>query len=245
MGCGSGVVECRFLAKAKLLNDRSVSIVTLGSFIFREATFFRKNDLMPTISERQKDATKQGIYEAAVEVLTCEGVSRATMGRVAQQAGISKGSLYNYFKDKDHLLEFVFEKTIEPLHDRIDEIVFSEIGVLDKLHDVFATVLEYLGTRRKLFNFLLSQQALQRFASPQCSHGPLTFARLIEQGVEAGVFRPCDPQFHSTILYGMIKTIGDDYLDSGKQLDVDQVAKELTQFCAVGFAVTTEKESNG
>ncbi|QDU57249.1 TetR/AcrR family transcriptional regulator [Aeoliella mucimassa] len=196
---------------------------------------------MPTISERQKDATKQGIYEAAVEVLTHDGLDRATMSRVAQQAGISKGSLYNYFKDKDHLLEFVFEKTIDPLHEQIMGIVDSNAPVLEKLHGVFVTLLNYLGERRKLFSFLLSQQALQKYITPSCSQGPATFALLIQQGIDDGVFRPCDTNFHATMVYGMLRAISDDYLDAEEPLEVDHIAQQLSQFCAIGFAVSPEK----
>src|SRR5262245_29705846 len=42
--------------------------------------------------------------EAAVQVLTKEGAHRFTMARVAEKAGVSVGSLYQYFPNKAAIL---------------------------------------------------------------------------------------------------------------------------------------------
>ena len=44
------------------------------------------------------------ILEAAVQVLAQEGVQRFTTGRVAEKAGVSVGSLYQYFPNKAAIL---------------------------------------------------------------------------------------------------------------------------------------------
>ncbi len=64
----------------------------------------------PRISARK--SPKQGrseqlvaaILEAAVQVLTDEGARRFTTARVAERAGVSVGSLYQYFPNKESIL---------------------------------------------------------------------------------------------------------------------------------------------
>ncbi|RWC48876.1 MAG: TetR/AcrR family transcriptional regulator [Mesorhizobium sp.] len=64
----------------------------------------------PSISSRkqpkQARATElvAAILEAAVQVLTTEGAQRFTTTRVAEKAGVSVGSLYQYFPNKAALL---------------------------------------------------------------------------------------------------------------------------------------------
>ncbi|TIX00116.1 MAG: TetR/AcrR family transcriptional regulator [Mesorhizobium sp.] len=64
----------------------------------------------PSISSRkqpkQARATElvAAILEAAVQVLTSEGAQRFTTTRVAEKAGVSVGSLYQYFPNKAALL---------------------------------------------------------------------------------------------------------------------------------------------
>lgn len=64
----------------------------------------------PRISARKQP--KQGrseqlvaaILEAAIQVLTDEGARRFTTARVAERAGVSVGSLYQYFPNKESIL---------------------------------------------------------------------------------------------------------------------------------------------
>jgi AcrR family transcriptional regulator len=64
----------------------------------------------PTISLRKKprqarsEASVAVILEAATQVLAKEGASRFTTARVAEKAGVSIGSLYQYFPNKAAIL---------------------------------------------------------------------------------------------------------------------------------------------
>ena len=49
-------------------------------------------------------ATVDAILEAAARVLVKEGFERTTTNRVAEAAGVSVGSLYQYFPNKEAIL---------------------------------------------------------------------------------------------------------------------------------------------
>jgi AcrR family transcriptional regulator len=54
-------------------------------------------------------ATVEAIFEAAIQVLLSHGADRLTTTRVAERAGVSVGTLYQYFPNKQALLYAVFE----------------------------------------------------------------------------------------------------------------------------------------
>src|ERR1700712_2912157 len=64
----------------------------------------------PTISSRKEPRQTRStglvadILEAATRVLAEEGARRFTTARVAERAGVSVGSLYQYFPNKDAIL---------------------------------------------------------------------------------------------------------------------------------------------
>jgi AcrR family transcriptional regulator len=64
----------------------------------------------PVISARKRPRQERSaqlvadILEAAVRVLAREGASRFTTARVAEEAGVSVGSLYQYFPNKEAIL---------------------------------------------------------------------------------------------------------------------------------------------
>jgi AcrR family transcriptional regulator len=53
--------------------------------------------------------TVEAISEATIQVLLSHGVRRLTTTRVAQRAGVSVGTLYQYYPNKQSLLFAVLE----------------------------------------------------------------------------------------------------------------------------------------
>jgi len=58
-------------------------------------------------------ATVEALHIAAIQVLIQESLSRCTTTRIAERAGTSVGSLYQYYPNRDALLAAVLEKHLE------------------------------------------------------------------------------------------------------------------------------------
>lgn len=71
--------------------------------------------LQPRKSPRQKRSavTVEAIYAATIQVLLSVGVSKLTTTRVAERAGVSVGSMYQYYPHKQALLFAVVERQLE------------------------------------------------------------------------------------------------------------------------------------
>lgn len=65
--------------------------------------------------------TVDAIFEATIQVLLAEGVYRLTTTRVAQRAGVSVGTMYQYFPHKQALLYALNERYLDRLADRVEE----------------------------------------------------------------------------------------------------------------------------
>jgi AcrR family transcriptional regulator len=55
------------------------------------------------------------VLEAAAQVLQREGYARATTNRIAEVAGVSVGTIYQYFGDKDEVFELLIRRELEGL----------------------------------------------------------------------------------------------------------------------------------
>jgi AcrR family transcriptional regulator len=73
--------------------------------------------LQPRKSPRQARSavTVEAIYAATIQVLLSEGVSRLTTTRVAERAGVSVGTMYQYYPHKQALLFAVVERQLEKI----------------------------------------------------------------------------------------------------------------------------------
>jgi AcrR family transcriptional regulator len=71
--------------------------------------------------ETEDSAKRRQIIEGARAIFRVLGFDAASMGEIAKAAGVSKGTLYVYFKDKDELFQAIVEK----------ECAFQAEGVFD------------------------------------------------------------------------------------------------------------------
>ncbi|MCD9155186.1 TetR/AcrR family transcriptional regulator [Aeromicrobium duanguangcaii] len=78
--------------------------------------------------QRSRDMV-DGIVDAARDVLVADGYERLTTNRVADRAGVSPGSLYQYFPDKAAIVEEVTSRYV----DRLAEDVVA--ALVDHVHD--------------------------------------------------------------------------------------------------------------
>src|ERR1700690_1398316 len=71
--------------------------------------------------EADDSAKRRQIVEGARTVFLAHGFDAASMGEIAKAAGVSKGTLYVYFKDKEELFKCIVDK----------ECVFQAEGIFD------------------------------------------------------------------------------------------------------------------
>lgn len=79
--------------------------------------------LNPRKSPRQgrSIATVNAIFEATLQVLRTDGPARLNTTRVARRAGVSVGTLYQYFPNKQALLFAALERHLAMLADAIEQ----------------------------------------------------------------------------------------------------------------------------
>jgi AcrR family transcriptional regulator len=88
--------------------------------------------LPPALAPRKRPAqhrartTVEAILEAAVELFAARGYARTTTNAVAARAGISVGSLYQYFPNKDAILAALVERHM----DAVDGVIRASLDDL-------------------------------------------------------------------------------------------------------------------
>ncbi|MEN8222573.1 MAG: TetR/AcrR family transcriptional regulator [Acidobacteriota bacterium] len=91
-----------------------------------------------------KKKKKQEIVLAALEVFAVKGFSRTTIRDIAEQAGIGKGTIYEYFTDKDEIIHnsfFYFQNFYEF---DIEDILLSDRNGKEKLVSVIKSITKIL-----------------------------------------------------------------------------------------------------
>jgi AcrR family transcriptional regulator len=86
--------------------------------------------LNPRKSPRQARAevTVDAIFEATIQVLVSEGPQRLTTTRVAQRAGVSVGTMYQYFANKQSLFYAVNKRYLDVLAEKVESACEAHHG---------------------------------------------------------------------------------------------------------------------
>jgi AcrR family transcriptional regulator len=107
--------------------------------------------------QERSRSTVDAIFEAASRLLDDSGVEGATTGRIAHVAGVSIGSLYQYFPRKEALFGALTQRTMEVDLERVREAVDRCRGVPleEAVREVMGAALAFALERPRLFCWML------------------------------------------------------------------------------------------
>lgn len=100
-------------------------------------------------TNRMGDATMRNILATAKRILIEEGVSRFTIGHIAKQAGVTKGTLLYHFHDKDQLLAHLMDEYVDHLEEKLDEGIAAAKASARYAEDADETVAGFIEWYRR------------------------------------------------------------------------------------------------
>ena len=93
---------------------------------------------------------REAILSAALDEFSIRGFEAARLDDVARRAGVAKGTIYLYFRDKESLFQELIRTMLTPLVGTIEAMGEADVPIAllaDRIVDLF--VREVYGTRRK------------------------------------------------------------------------------------------------
>ena len=111
--------------------------------------------------QRRSRATVEALLLAAAQVFEVHGYAAGTTNRIAERAGVSIGTLYQYFPSKEAVAVALLERhvvdTDHRLHDWVGHMVAERHGLREALHDYVTGLLEMHSGRPRLQHILLEE----------------------------------------------------------------------------------------
>ncbi len=88
------------------------------------------------------DDKRRAILNRSAELFSEYGYDRASMNRIAASCGVSKATLYHYYKDKEGLLFDVIRFHLEELLEVVEAANHPELPPIARLRELVAALLE-------------------------------------------------------------------------------------------------------
>jgi AcrR family transcriptional regulator len=157
---------------------------------------------------RRKQARPAELIAAALEVFVERGFALARLDDVAARAGVTKGTLYLYFKNKEDLLEAVVRAALVPVVREAEKVVASYQGhTADLLRDLVAVWWQEIGatTASGIPKLVIAEagnfpRVSRLYYDEVIEPVGRLISGLLERGVERGEFRPVNPEYATNVV---------------------------------------------
>lgn len=98
---------------------------------------------------------REAVLQAATEVFANKGFNNATVGEIAQRAGVAKGTPYLYFADKTGIFCAVFDRWCYAIFDTAAEALSVEASASERLLALGLTSVDYMEAHEEWFPLTL------------------------------------------------------------------------------------------
>lgn len=154
---------------------------------------------------------KQQIYQAAITCFGCQGYHLTKMDDIAEEAGLSKGTLYWYFKGKKELFISLFREITNQfevawaaiLADQTSSATEKVIMMLEMFRAEFREFASFFGVMMEAWALTLHDDdvvaLLDQFYKPYIQ----LMGQTIEQGIANNEFQVTNPAATTLVLLSM------------------------------------------
>ena len=191
----------------------------------------------PSLQDPAQQEKYTAIIAAAVKVFARDGLHKGKIADVAMEAGVGKGTVYEYFRSKDEIFMAILNQFFDQIEAGLEHILHLDISADRKVALLLEMNLEdfkKMGPEEVLIFIEIWAQSLRRINADDPDNAlalryknlQKTMADILEQGVAEGIFRPLDSQLIAMLLGATLDGLGLYYLIN-QNMDIDKL-KQVT-----------------
>lgn len=192
----------------------------------------------PTFFNLPEEKRNKILEEAIVEFRD-NNYDAASINKIVERSGISKGSFYQYFKDKEDVYLYIMSKIAEKKIEYLTPSMmnFSELSFYEALREMYRSAIEFaLGNPDylEIGNRMMRDNSgmVQKLRSVFSGKGDEMFVGLLRKGQEIGDIRKdLDLQMVAKMLISMQLSIVEYYFEKHREKGYSmEIMNELDKF---------------
>ena len=202
---------------------------------------------MPKIVD--KKAKKLEILHAAAKVFAEKGVVKTKMVDIATEAGIGKGTIYEYYRSKEEIFADTFRLIFDDMEYRLAEAIGQTEDPINKIKQLIqVTIIDFLEHSGDLARIMMDFWAegvrskndeLLNIVNLELvySEYKLLIADILHDGIKNGVFREMDVHSLAAILVGALDGVMLQWIINKDTIDLKRVCEVLIDTLLNGIKV--------
>ncbi|GAB4147633.1 MAG: fatty acid metabolism transcriptional regulator FadR [Ignavibacteriales bacterium] len=184
---------------------------------------------------RVKEGNKEkDILEAAIKIFAEDGYHNAKISKIADTARVATGSVYVYFKNKEDILQKIFEDLWEKLFNELNSLSTNKnLSPIEKIDSMIDLVFDVFTENSNLaIVFVNEQNNLQRAEEIRFQNFYEKFLDLgeaaINQGITDGVFSDTfDIKVFRIFILGALRSLLQIWAHNPKELPLNKIRQSV------------------
>jgi TetR/AcrR family transcriptional regulator, repressor of fatR-cypB operon len=159
---------------------------------------------MPGAAFQQED-TRTLVLSAALRLFTGKGYFNTSVHDIGRTAGVSIGSIYHHFGDKEGLARTLYAALTARMQHLIDDVVRMEVSSHDQARELVTRLFAWAEAEPQEMAFLLYARHREFLPDepPVCASRPFAMMReMVSRGIARGEIRQMDVMVASASLFG-------------------------------------------
>ncbi len=174
--------------------------------------------------EDEKKGPKEEILQAALRLFTEKGYCNTSIADIRQEANVSTGTIYHYFKNKEAIADALFEDILQSLNNSIKEIKHKNKNAFERLRAIVELFFALTETAPDVMRFIISIRHQEFLSSrpPLSLSQPLQMlTQIMQEGVNKKELRRTDPIVAGASFYGTVTRMCQLRLEGVLQKELD------------------------
>lgn len=127
-----------------------------------------------------------------------------TMDEIARRCSVAKGTLYNYFKDKKALMQYVHQTVLAPIRNTNTAIFESTGDPIARLHSFIDHAFCIHENVSLYFRFVQQKRTVANQIDERFDLVMRPLIRFCSQGIQEGFFIDVNPSIMAEMIYGTV-----------------------------------------
>jgi AcrR family transcriptional regulator len=140
--------------------------------------------------ERRAAETRLRLFRCALQLFATRGFPNVTVEDITQAADVGKGTFFNYFESKDHVLGVMAEIQLGKVHEAAIHAERGDQPIHSVLHNLFRRAAEEPGRSpdlaRALISCFLASEGVRAIIERNMREGRKTIAKIVSLGQKRG-----------------------------------------------------------
>lgn len=113
-------------------------------------------------TKEDAERTRLQLLDTALALFSKKGLANVTLAQVASAAGVTRGAIYWHFKDKEEMINALWDQAFQPMTEQVERVLEDDDGQpMQALEDMCGGILHEMVTNERLLQITrLCQQAV-------------------------------------------------------------------------------------